>query len=74
MILRVMALILAGSMMTAGTLRAQQGRTAAALTVKTTYVALAQNANAILMEPATTDPDRSRIAILIAHPEHITSP
>jgi hypothetical protein len=35
-----------------------------------TYVRLANNANAIIAEPAVVDAARNRIAILITHPEH----
>jgi pimeloyl-ACP methyl ester carboxylesterase len=41
--------------------------------VKTTYVRLANNANAILVEPVNLDPAKSRIAVLITHPEHVNN-
>jgi pimeloyl-ACP methyl ester carboxylesterase len=40
---------------------------------KTTFVRLSNTANAILVEPVTPDPARSRIAILVTHPEHINN-
>jgi hypothetical protein len=37
---------------------------------KTTFVRLTNNANAILVEPVTPNPAKSRIAVLVTHPEH----
>jgi hypothetical protein len=37
---------------------------------KTTFVRLMGNANAIVQEPATPDPVKSRFAILVAHPQN----
>ena len=37
---------------------------------KLTFVPLANNANAVILEPVTPDPQRSRFALLISHPEH----
>jgi pimeloyl-ACP methyl ester carboxylesterase len=37
--------------------------------VKTTYVRLTNNSNALLQEPVTPDPVRRRIVVLVAHPE-----
>jgi pimeloyl-ACP methyl ester carboxylesterase len=37
---------------------------------KQTYVPLAGNANAVILEPVTPDPARSRFVLLITHPEH----
>jgi hypothetical protein len=37
---------------------------------KTTFVRLTNGANAIIVEPVTPDPVRSRIAFVVAHPEH----
>jgi len=37
---------------------------------KLTFVELAGNTNAVILEPVTPDPQRSRIALLISHPEH----
>ena len=45
----------------------------AGLPTKTTFVPLANNANAILAEPVTPDPVRSRIAVLVTHPERINN-
>jgi pimeloyl-ACP methyl ester carboxylesterase len=39
------------------------------LALKTTFLSLGNNSNAILVEPAKLDPAKARIAILIAHPE-----
>ena len=39
---------------------------------KTTFVRLTNNANAILVEPVTLTP-KSRIAVLITHPEHVNN-
>jgi pimeloyl-ACP methyl ester carboxylesterase len=41
--------------------------------MKTTYVRLANNANAILVEPVTLDPVKSRIAVIVTHPEHVNN-
>ena len=41
--------------------------------LRATYVSLANNANALILEPSTPDPQRSRFAILISHPEHINN-
>lgn len=38
--------------------------------LKTTYVRLANNANAILVERETPDPVKSRIAFVVTHPNH----
>ncbi len=40
---------------------------------KTTYVRLSNNANAIVVEPVTPNPAKSRIAVLVTHPEHINN-
>jgi pimeloyl-ACP methyl ester carboxylesterase len=40
---------------------------------KTTYVRLANNANAIIVEPATPNPAKGRIAVLVTHPEHLNN-
>ena len=37
---------------------------------KTTFVRLGNGANAIVVEPVTPDPTKSRIAIITVHPEH----
>jgi pimeloyl-ACP methyl ester carboxylesterase len=41
--------------------------------LQTTYVPLMNDANAILAEPVTADPVRSRIAVLVTHPEHLNN-
>src|SRR5579871_4275894 len=41
--------------------------------VKTTYLRLGNNANAVLVEPVTLVPEKSRIAILVTHPERINN-
>jgi hypothetical protein len=40
---------------------------------KTTFVRLGNNANAIIVEPVTPDPAKSRIAILVTHPERVNN-
>ena len=40
---------------------------------KTTFVRLANNANALLVEPVTPNPAKSRIAVLVTHPEHVNN-
>lgn len=40
---------------------------------KTTFVRLANNANAILVEPVTPDAAKSRIVVLVTHPEHVNN-
>ncbi|NBW08890.1 MAG: hypothetical protein EBR82_12785 [Caulobacteraceae bacterium] len=46
---------------------------AAAAATKTTFVPLGMTANALLVEPTTPDPVRSRIVILVAHPEDLNT-
>ena len=41
--------------------------------LKSTYIRLGNNANAVLVEPVTPVPEKSRIAILITHPERINN-
>lgn len=41
--------------------------------VKSTFLRLSNNANAILVEPVTPNPVKGRIALLIAHPEHVNT-
>jgi pimeloyl-ACP methyl ester carboxylesterase len=53
--------------------RAEQAPAAADVPTKTTFVPLANNANAVILEPVTPDPKRSRFAILISHPEHVNN-
>ena len=55
------------------TARAQQDEMAAGPATKTTFVRLANNANAIIVEPLTPDPQRSRVAILVTHPDHLNT-
>ncbi len=40
---------------------------------RTTFVRLTNGANAIVVEPTTLDPAKGRIAILVAHPEHVNT-
>jgi pimeloyl-ACP methyl ester carboxylesterase len=40
---------------------------------KTTYLSLSNNANAILVEPVTLDPVRSRILVIVIHPDRINN-
>ena len=40
---------------------------------KTTFVRLTNNANAIVVEPVTPNPEKSRIAVLVTHPEHVNN-
>jgi hypothetical protein len=53
--------------------RAQQDEMAAGPATKTTFVRLANNANAIIVEPIAPDPQRSRVAILVTHPDHLNT-
>ena len=41
-----------------------------AIPTKETFVQLSNNANAVLLEPVTPDPQRSKFVLLITHPEH----
>jgi len=41
--------------------------------LKTTFMRLGNDANAILVEPVTPDPVRGRIAVLVTHPEHVNN-
>ena len=40
---------------------------------RTTFVPLANNANAILVEPVTADPAKNHIVVLVTHPERINT-
>ena len=40
---------------------------------KTTFLRLSNNANAILVEPVTPDPVRSRITVVVTHPEGVNN-
>jgi pimeloyl-ACP methyl ester carboxylesterase len=40
---------------------------------KMTFVPLANNVNAMILEPVTPDPERSRFALIITHPEHVNT-
>src|SRR5689334_9916672 len=42
-------------------------------TTKTTFIRLSNNANAILVEPLHPDPAKSRIAVIVTHPERINN-
>jgi hypothetical protein len=55
-----------------GAVHAQQSP-APNVPMKTTYVPLGNNANAIIVEPATPDAARSRIAVLVKHPERLNT-
>lgn len=50
-----------------------QQRSRASDEVRLTFVPLSPNANAVIAEPQKTDTARSRIAILVAHPEHLNT-
>ena len=41
--------------------------------LKHTYISLGNNANALLVEPENRDPIRSRIALIVTHPEHMNN-
>jgi pimeloyl-ACP methyl ester carboxylesterase len=41
--------------------------------MKTTFVRLTNNSNAILVEPVTPDPVRSHIAVVVTHPERLNN-
>jgi len=40
---------------------------------KETFIPLSNNANAVMLEPVTPDPQRSKFVLLITHPEHINN-
>lgn len=46
-----------------------RGRETAGPPTKTTFIRLTNNANAVMVEPVTPDPVKSRIVLLITHPE-----
>src|SRR6266496_365233 len=52
---------------------AQDGAKSDEPPLKTTYVRLGNNANAIVVEPITPDPARARFALLVAHPERVNT-
>ncbi len=66
------ALVLAG-VLASVRLPAQQESSDVGPPVKTTFVSLANNANAIIVEPVSPDPQRARVAILLTHPEHLNT-
>jgi len=41
--------------------------------VKSTFVRLTNNANALIVEPQMADPKRARFAILLTHPDHVNT-
>ena len=41
--------------------------------LRTSFIRLSNGANAVLVEPVTLDPVKSRIAVLVAHPEHVNT-
>lgn len=45
----------------------------AGVPVKVTFVRLGNNANAIITEPVTPDPVRSKIGVVVSHPERINN-
>jgi pimeloyl-ACP methyl ester carboxylesterase len=49
------------------------GVTENGLPTKTTFIRLTNNSNAILVEPERAVPAKSRIALLVSHPEHVNS-
>jgi hypothetical protein len=66
------ALVLAG-MIASVRVPAQQESSDIGPPVKTTFVRLANNANAIIVEPVAPDLQRARVAILLTHPEHLNT-
>lgn len=65
------ALLVAGAL--AGGVQAQQPRAAAGPPTKTTFVRLSNNANAVILEPVAPDAQRSRVAVLVTHPDHLNT-
>jgi pimeloyl-ACP methyl ester carboxylesterase len=46
---------------------------AGSVPTKTTFVRLGNNANAIIVEPATMDPSKAKIGVVVSHPERINN-
>jgi hypothetical protein len=68
----LVTLIVAGVL--AGAASAQQPRGGVSdASFKTTFVRLSNSANALIVEPATPDPERSGLAILVVHPDHLNT-
>jgi pimeloyl-ACP methyl ester carboxylesterase len=67
---RTVGLLITAGVFTLAGVRAQQPHPAD-VPLKTTYVRLPNSANAIIVEPVTPDPVRSRIAMFATHPERI---
>ena len=44
-----------------------------AVAVKRTFVKLTNNANALIIEPQSPDPQRARFAVLLTHPDHVNT-
>lgn len=66
---RIVGGVVLGAVFACAAVQAQQTPTPGG-PLKTTYVHLSNNANAMIVEPAAPDPARSRFAILVAHPSN----
>jgi pimeloyl-ACP methyl ester carboxylesterase len=66
-----MTVLLLAGVLAAADVNGQQQPRPGSDGIKMTFVPLTQDANALIAEPPRKDRLRSRIAILIAHPEHI---
>ena len=69
---RIVGVIVLAGLFRLTAVHAQQAQTSS-VPLKTTYVRLANNANAIIVEPAVLDAARSRFAILVVHPERLNT-
>jgi pimeloyl-ACP methyl ester carboxylesterase len=70
----VVTIVLLAAASATAAVHAQRGRgQAPGEQTKMTFVNLSNSANAVIAEPPATDPARSRIAILIAHPERLNT-
>jgi pimeloyl-ACP methyl ester carboxylesterase len=63
----------AGAQATAPSPRPETRPAAQAPATRTIFVPLGNGANALLVEPTTLDPVRSRIVVLVAHPEDLNT-
>jgi hypothetical protein len=66
-------LLLASTVLSIPALAQSSPATVGGHPLKTTYVRLASDANAILVEPVTPDPAKGRIAVLVTHPGHLNN-